>query len=98
MEQFEPIVVDKQIKPVHHTEREAVELIMGNEYYVSFGKNQARKCTLVDIDKASERIVIKIAVKPRDKDSDKQLFSTHIIFNDEIGATPEQAVINEVSI
>lgn len=106
MEKWDKIKVDKQIKPIHFKERKPVELIIGKEYYVSFGRNQARRCTLIEIDKEHGRITIEIPIKPLSKkgyidvngDISHHWVSTHTLFPDEIGLTPEEAVVNEVTL
>jgi hypothetical protein len=106
MENWEKIKVDTKVKPIHYENRKPVELIIGKEYYVSFGQNQARRCKLIKIDKDPERITVEIKVKSKSQqgyiDVDGNIIhywvSTHTLFPDEIGLTPEEAVINEVTL
>jgi hypothetical protein len=105
MEKWDKIKVDEKIKPLHFELRKPVELIIGNEYYVSFGLNQARRCTLTEIDNVQGRITVEIPEKPMSKkdsidaDGNTSPFwsSPHILFPDEIGRTPEEAVMNQVT-
>ena len=105
MENLEKIKVAAKIKPIHFKNRKPVELIIGNDYYVSFGMNEASKCTLAAIEKDPEKIIIEIPDRATAQrgyiDSDGKFFyytvSAHSLFPDEIGRTPEEAVINQVT-
>ena len=105
MAKLNKIKVDRQIQPINLKDRKTVELIIGNEYYVSFGMNEASPCKLTKIDKVQNKITIEVPPKSiSDKgyiDADGIFFypdiSTHILFPDEIGLTPEEAVINQVT-
>ncbi len=107
MDKFSKIKVDKKIKPIHFLKRKPVELIIGKVYFVSFGNHSANQCVLTEISelKDSNQITIDIPIKARSKkgfiDIDGEIShnwtSTHCIFADEIGITPEEAVINEVT-
>lgn len=86
------IKVNRKIKPICFTKREDVDLTkfkIGNIYYVCFGENIAEPCILeniTDIDKGNfARLTIKLKK------------SCNMVYADEIGLTPEQAVINEVT-
>ena len=107
MDKFSKIKVNKTVKPIHFSKRKQVELIIGKEYFVSFGNHCVNHCVLIEISelKDSNQITIDIPVKPRSRkgfiDVDGKIShswsSTHCIFGDEIGLTPEEAVINEVT-
>jgi hypothetical protein len=107
MDKYSKIKVDKKVKPIHFLKRKPVELIIGNEYFVSFGNHNVSRCVLTEISelKDSNQITIDIPIKPRSKkgfiDTDGKIShiwtSRHSIFADEIGLTPEEAVINEVT-
>lgn len=107
MEKWTKIKVDKKIKPIKHTERQAIELIVGNSYFVSFGNSNVYNCTLTNVEETRElkQITIEIPVRPRSKKGyidingsiSHNWVSSHCIFADEIGRTPEEAVINEVT-
>jgi hypothetical protein len=107
MDKFTKIKVDKKIKPIHFLKRKTVELILGNDYFVSFGNHIAQHCTLTEISdiRDFQQITIDIPIKPRSKKGFKELdgtishnwTSSHSIYADEIGLTPEEAVINEVT-
>lgn len=104
MEKWDKIKVDKKVTPVHFKDRKPVNLIIGKEYFVSFGNNIVNRCTLIEI--KEQRIVITIPKKPRSKkgfvDTNGSIShdwkSTHHLFADEIGDTPEQAVLHEVTL
>ncbi len=107
MEKWDTIKVDKSVKPIHYKNRKPVELLIGKEYFVSFGSNKVKRCNLIEIDKEGnrERITIEIPVKPQSPkgfiDGDGNIshhwVDTHHLFADEIGNTPEEAVMNEVT-
>jgi hypothetical protein len=91
----EKIKVDKKVKPVHFTQREQVELVIGKEYFVSFGENIVRRCKLNSIDETRGMITIEIPTKTG---YDNGLAGQRTLFSNEIGLTPEEAVINQVSL
>lgn len=102
------IKVDKAIKPIPYTKRTTVKLVVGGDYYVSFGSNIVYPCVLLKIIESEQtptHVKIEIPVKPRSKkgfiDIDGKIShhwtSAHNLFADEIGLTPEEAVINEVT-
>jgi hypothetical protein len=85
------IKVDKHISPVHYTKRTEPVLIVGQEYYVCFGNNIVYPCILNEIiEGPPKRVVIS-------KYDDGKFFGRHVLFSNEIGQTPEEAVINSVS-
>ncbi|MDH6305772.1 hypothetical protein M2459_002472 [Parabacteroides sp. PF5-5] len=86
------IKVDKSIKPIHYKERTKVELVVGCDYYVSFGNSEAKRCKLIEICDEGGRNQIKVEI------STKYQTAIHTLFTDEIGTTPEEAVINEVTL
>lgn len=108
MEKWDIIKVDKKIKPISPSKRQVVNLVVGDEYYVSFGNNKVKRCKLIEIYKegSKERIVVEIPVKPQSSkgfiDANGNIshhwVDTHTLFADEIGTTPEEAVINEVTM
>ncbi len=85
---IKPKKVDKKIKPLPFKLRKEPSLIVGNDYYVSFGMNEAAPCVLIDIIDNSQ---IRIGIKNNSKNG---YGGVHIIRSHEIGITPEQAVIN----
>lgn len=86
------IKVSSDVYPIHFSKRKPVKLVIGEDYYVSFGNNEANRCKLIDIPEIykGERIRIEIST-PRG-------CSSHTLFADEIGTTPEEAVINQVTM
>jgi hypothetical protein len=91
----EKIKVDKKVRPVHFSQREQVELVIGKEYYVSFGENTVQRCKLTSIDEKTGMITVEIPTKTG---YDNGLAGRRTLFSNEIGLTPEEAVINEVSL
>jgi hypothetical protein len=82
------IKVDKSITPIHYTKRTEPDLVLGGDYYVCFGDNVAFPCTLKEIlGGRNKRVVIT-------KYDHDQRFGEHVVFSNEIGRTPEEAVIN----
>ena len=77
------IKVDSSVCPTHFSQRKPVKLVIGEDYYVSFGNNEAidvswwifRRCTKVK--------ELKSKLRPRES-------ITHILFADEIGTTPDE--------
>lgn len=86
------VKVDSSVLPLHYSQRKPVELVIGKEYYVSFGNHEAHRCELIEIPEmyGGARIEVKI---PNERG-----YTTHILFADEIGNTPEEAVLNEVTL
>ena len=82
------IKVDKEITPIHYTKRTEPELIVGGDYYVSFGNNIAFPCTIKEIKEGRNKRVV---ITKYDKDKE---FGEHVLFSNEIGVTPEEAVRN----
>ena len=99
------IEVDKKVKSIHSKNRRPVDLIIGGYYYVSFGMNTATRCTLVAIEKrpgSVDSITIDIPTKASRRGiltvgGKSYRGDRHSIFADEIGLTPEQAVIHTVT-
>jgi hypothetical protein len=78
------------LSPQQRLELEA--RLIGEDYYVSFGNNEAHRCKLVDIPEMYQGQRIKIET-PTPRGS-----ITHILFADEIGTTPDEAVMNQVTM
>jgi len=82
------IKVDKEITPIHYTKRTEPVLTAGAGYYVCFGNNIAYPCTLKEIiEGRNKRVVIT-------KYDNNQQSGEHVLFSNEIGQTPEEAVRN----
>ena len=104
-ENWEKIKVDPKIKPTNIKNRKPVELVVGKEYYVCFGKNEVSRCQLSEIDPEKNTITIEIPPKSISKnsyiDDEGNFFHPtvyfHTLFPDEIGQTPEEAVMNTVT-
>ena len=80
--------VDKSISPTPSTVRKEPTLTVGADYYVCFGNNIAYPCTLIEIIGGSPK---RIRISKKDKG---EIFGEHVLFSDEIGLTPEEAVRN----
>lgn len=104
MEKWKTIKVDQKIKPIHYRARKPIELITGNAYYVSFGNNKVNHCTLIEINEKENIIIIEIPIKPQSKkgymDNNGNIshhwVDIYFLFPDEIGRTPEEAVMHQV--
>lgn len=81
------VKVDKSIKPIHYKLRKAPELHVGERYYVSFGNHRAVPAKLIEID--TERPQVRVTVDTENGES--------YLYADELGNTPEEAVVNEVT-
>lgn len=90
MEEKYPIIISKKIKPIHCTLRKTFDLTVGNKYYVSFGSNRVYACFLEEILQEPSMIIIKMIKENGETES-------HQLYPDEIGRTPEEAVINTVT-
>lgn len=86
------IKVDKSVTPIHFSKRKQFEIEVLGNYFVSFGNNDAYPCTVLEFIKdGSEPKSILIEM---DLGHEK---SSHYVKVDEIGRTPEEAVINTVT-
>ena len=85
------IKVDKEITPIHYTKRKEPVLKVGGDYFVCFGNNIVYPCTL---DEIMEGTLKKIVISKYDNG---QFFGKHVLFTNEIGQTPEEAVLNSVT-
>ena len=82
------IKVDEMVVPIHYTKRTDPPLKVGGDYYVCFGNNIVYPCTLDEIiDGSPRRIVIS-------KYDNGKPFGKHVLFSNEIGQTPQEAVVN----
>lgn len=87
------IKVGKHVKPVHFKLRKGPELIIGEDYYVSFGMNRAIPCILLDITDSGKGMPKQVRIGIKDN-SAIGYGSINVVYSDEIGLTPEEAVIN----
>ena len=85
------IKVDKEITPIHYSKRKEPELQVGKDYYVCFGNNVVYPCTIKEIIEGTPK---KIVISKYDNG---KLFGEHVLFSNEIGQTPEEAVMNSVT-
>lgn len=97
MKKVQKIKVGKKVKPVAVEERKLFDLIIGQDYFVSFGNNVAWACRLIAMDARGISVLI-----PRQERKHKglpyvALETTNHLFRDEIGRTPEEAVLHEVT-
>lgn len=84
------IRVGPEITPIDYTKRTAPVLQVGEDYYVCFGNNIVYPCRLNKIiDGTPKKLVIS-------KYDNGKLFGEHVLFSNEIGKTPEEAVRNSV--
>lgn len=99
--------IDKSVKPIHFSKRTAPELIVENDYFVSFGSNDTYPCKLIKVINEFDRAEVEIEIPKRPmskkgfRDSEGNIshnwVSSHILYADEIGLTREEAVINQVT-
>lgn len=100
------VKVDKSIKPIPMKNRIVPTLVIGGDYYVSFGGNNTYPCKLIKVlDEMAEpdvniEIPIKSTSKKGFKDSKGNIsqfsVSSHILNATEIGSTREEAVRNSM--
>ena len=100
------IKVKGSIKPSPVKDRMKPSLYVGQPYYVCFGNNNAYPCELIEVinEFAETEVRIKIPQKSRskkgfiDREGNRTQIgsSTHILYANEIGLTPEDAVKNTV--
>ncbi|GAA4344370.1 hypothetical protein GCM10023184_45600 [Flaviaesturariibacter amylovorans] len=84
------ISVPKVIKPIHYNRRRTPRLVIGKGYFICFGNNKVLPCTLKEIvDK--EFIIVNAPSEFGD-------WTNFRIYADEIGETPEEAVVNTVTM
>jgi RNA recognition motif-containing protein len=88
----ERVYVDEHISPLPKEQRTAPLLKIGGEFYVSFGSNGAYRCQVTDVIKEEAKTKVKVVLPPELP----MLKSTPVLYEDEIGATPEEAVRNAV--
>lgn len=82
------VKVRNSVIPIHFSKRAPVKLVIGEDYYVSFGNNEAHRCKLLEIER--DRITVEIV--------SKRGSTTHCLFADEIGSTPEEAIMNQMTM
>ncbi|MEO5990933.1 MAG: hypothetical protein ABIP68_04800 [Ferruginibacter sp.] len=87
------IKVGNQITPIHFKKRKEPELIIGNDYFVSFGMNKAIPCILLDVIDNGKEIPKEVKIGIKDN-SEIGYGDINIVYSDEIGLTSEEAVIN----
>lgn|SRR5574344_1079008 len=87
------VKVDKSVESIHYMARKKPKLVLGGTYYFSFGSHIAAPCKLVHIFEERGKVDIE-ATRIMDK---KESQITYCLFWDEIGLTPEEAVINTVT-
>lgn len=100
------IKVNDNIKPLPVGKRLTPKIELGQNYYVCFGLNNAYPCTVIEIkdELETQQIVIEIPMKPQSKNGfiDKngershKWRQTNVLYTNEIGLTPEEAVKNTV--
>ncbi|WP_126973925.1 hypothetical protein [Gynurincola endophyticus] len=87
MKQSGSVKVDKSVKPIHYKLRTAPKLEIGGNYFVSFGSHKAIPCILKEIHTDTPQL--RVSVEMSD--------GVSYLYADELGLTPEEAVINEVT-
>lgn len=89
------VKVAGRAKSLPRPERTIPELVINSDYYVCFTGSIVRKCILLEVNKTGEQknweATIKIPDYPK-----KGAYTKNVVYVDEIGRTPEQAVENTV--
>lgn len=105
LKQFQTRVkVNSKTRPLKRSERITPELKVGDSYYVSFGINWAYHCFISEIVNEFEQTEVKIKIRIkehlayfiRDGKRTYDPHEEHVVYANEIGKTPEQAVQNSV--
>lgn len=84
--------VSRKVKPIPYRDREPIELVEGKTYYLSFGGHKVSPCTFIRYmeEYNRERILVEV-------ERGLGIFC-YELFPDEIGRTPEEAVMREVTM
>lgn len=98
------IKVPSKIKPILRKDRITPELKENNRYYICFGNNNVYPCRLLAVVNKFDQTEVKVQfrVKPRFAKFRKNGITTyepyveHLVYANEIGETPEEAVRNMV--
>lgn len=91
---YEGVVkVDRSVRSIHYSLRVKPELVLGEKYYVCFSGHKAIPGVLTYIDKERGKVDIQCTRYDRKL----ELKITYSVFMDEIGRTPEEAVVNRVT-
>lgn len=88
----EMVTVDEGISPLPKEKRKAPKLNIGGEFYVSFGSNSAYRCLVTEVLKEDLVTKVKVALPAQLP----ILKTAPVLYDNEIGATPEEAVRNAV--
>ena len=94
---LKPVKVSSKVEPRHCNNRKAPALVKNKIYYVCWGNNIARPCLLKEIGMMTGHGVRQISVLAKAQGSTNS-YCSHSLFADEIGNTPEEAVINTVTL
>lgn len=89
------VKVDEKVRPIHFRDRKKFDLKMGGHYFICFGSNLAYPCLLTKIN--LERGVVIVQHQEFCEDGNGYTMDNEL-FLDEIGRTPEEAVINSVTL
>lgn len=78
-------------KRIHYADRTVEELLVGENYYISWSGEKAIRVKVLEIDKTRNQAEVEIL-------EGKKRGSTHGLFLDEIRSTPEDAKLNCVTL
>jgi hypothetical protein len=93
------IKVDENCKSLNVSSRRLVSFNIGSNYYVSFGNKEVKQCRLIEHNVIEKRVSIELQYpKSYRTKMGLMMSSKHILFEDEIGDTPEHAVENQVTL
>ena len=90
------IKVKNHVKPIHSDLRKEPELILGNDYFISFGSNKVIPGILLGIIDEGKNSLKQVQIGKKDN-SPLGHGDIYKVYSDEIGITPEEAVINTVT-
>jgi hypothetical protein len=98
------VKVPTQIKTLPRSQRVAPALKKGEKYYISFGNNWAYPCFIYEVVQEFERTEVRVKIKVKEqyayfRQNGKMTYDPyeeHLVYANEIGITPEDAVRNSV--
>ena len=101
---FGKSLVKGKVKSIPISNRITPDLIIGGTYYVSFGRNIAYICTLLEIINEFQNTEVKILRQGKTSkitnkmDGTKSRYFTreNILYAYQIGISPEDAILNQV--
>ncbi|KYG80407.1 hypothetical protein AWW67_09520 [Roseivirga seohaensis] len=94
--QFKTLKTEIDLRKIKNQTPKAPELIVGDQYFVSFSGKTVHPCKLIKINTEFERVSIDVEIELKDKlKSTEKTSLTYTLFTTEIGKTPVEAIINQ---